>query len=64
MQRNMQQKEHGKSLLDSTNEEELESPPERESRIMTVKIIKNLENKMETWINRLEAQVEKDASSV
>ena len=50
--------------MDSTNEEELESPPERESRIMTVKIIKNLENKMETWINRLEAQVEKDASSV
>jgi len=30
---------------------------------MTVKIIKNLENKMETWIE-LEAQVEKDASSV
>ena len=56
MQRNMQQKEHGKNPLDSTNEKELESTPEREFRIMIVKMIKILKTK---WRHGLEAQVEK-----
>ena len=33
--------------------------PEKEFRIMIVKMIQNLENKMELQINRLETRVEK-----
>ena len=39
--------------------EETESLPEKEFRIMIVKMIQNLENKMELQINRLETRVEK-----
>ena len=47
-QRNIQQvKEHDKCSPNQTKEEETESLPEREFRIMIVKIIQNLENKME-----------------
>ena len=42
-----------------TKEEEIGSLPEKEFRIMIVKIIQNLENKMEVQINRLEAWVKK-----
>ena len=35
------------------------SPPEKEFRIMIVKMIQNLENKMESQINRLETRIEK-----
>ena len=41
-----------------TEEEEIGSLPEKEFR-MTVKMIQNLENKMELWKNRLETRVEK-----
>ena len=37
-----------------TKEEEIGSLPEKEFRIMIVKMIQNLENKMELQINRLE----------
>ena len=40
-------------------EEEIESLPEKEFRIMTVKMIQNLENKMELQINSLETRIEK-----
>ena len=40
-------------------EEEIGSLPEKEFRIMIVKIMQNLENKIELWIYRLETQVEK-----
>ena len=47
-QRNMQQmKEQGKNPRDKTNEEEIGSLPEKEFRVMTVKIIQNLGNRME-----------------
>ena len=47
-QRNMQQmKEHGKNPQDQTNEEETGSLPEKEFRVMIVKLIQNLRNKME-----------------
>ena len=47
-QRNTQQmKEHGKNLPDLTNEEEIGSLPEKEFRIMIVKMIQNLGNRME-----------------
>ena len=47
-QRNIQQvKEHDKCPPNQTNEEATGSLPEKELRIMIVKIIQNLENKME-----------------
>ena len=46
--RNMQQmKEHGKSPPDQTDEEELGSLPEKEFRVMIVKMIQSLGIKME-----------------
>ena len=47
-QRNMQQmKEQGKNPLDQTNEEGISSLPEKECRVMIVKMIQNLGNRME-----------------
>ena len=47
-QRNTQQmKEQGKKPPDLTNEEEIGSLPEKEFRIMIVKMIQNLGNRME-----------------
>ena len=47
-QRNTQQmKEQGKNPQDQTNEEEIGSLPEKEFRVMIVKMIQNLENRME-----------------
>ena len=40
-------------------EEEIESLPEKEFGIMIVKMIQNLENKMELQINSLERRIEK-----
>ena len=59
-QRNIQQvKEHDKCLQKQAKEEEIESLSEKESRKMTVKMIQNIENKMELQINRLETRIEK-----
>ena len=59
-QRNIQQvKEHDKSPPNQTKEDEIGSLPEKEFRMMIVKIIQNLENKMELQINSLEARIEK-----
>ena len=47
-QRNKQQmKEQGKNAPDQTNEEEIGSLPEKEFRVMIVKMIQNLGNRME-----------------
>ena len=47
-QRNTQQvKEQGKNPSDQTNEEEIVSLPEKEFRVMIVKMIQNLGNRME-----------------
>ena len=47
-QRNIQQvKEHDKSPPNQTKEEDIGNLPEKEFRIMIVKMIQNLENKME-----------------
>ena len=47
-QGNMQQmKEQGKNPPDQTNEEEIGSLPEKEFRVMIVKMIQNLGNRME-----------------
>ena len=59
-QRNIQQvKEHDKCPPNQTTEEEIWSLPEKEFRIMIVKMIQNLENKMELQINSLETRIEK-----
>ena len=47
-QRNTQQiKEQGKNPPEQTNEEEIGSLPEKEFRVMRVKMIQNLGNRME-----------------
>jgi len=59
-QRNIQQvKEHDKSPPIQTKEEEIGSLTEKEFRIMIVKMIPNLENKMGLQINSLETRIEK-----
>ena len=59
-QRNTHQvKEYDKCPPIQTKEEEIGSLPEKESRIIIVRMIKNLENKMELQINSLEARIEK-----
>ena len=59
-QRNIQQvKEHNKSPPNQTKEEEIGRLPEKEFRKMIVKMIQNLENKMELQINSLETRIEK-----
>ena len=46
-QRNIEQvKEHGKKPQDHTSEEEIGSLPAKEFRVMIVKMIHNLSNKM------------------
>ena len=59
-QKNIQQvKEHDKCPTNQTKEEEIGSLPDKKFRIMIVKMIQNLENKMEIQINRLETWIEK-----
>ena len=60
MQRKMQwMKEYDKNLQDQINEEESSNQPEQEVRVIIVKMIQNLENKMKAQINRLEARIKK-----
>ena len=59
-QRNTQQvSEQNKCPPNEINEEELGNQPGKEFRIMIVKMIQNLENKMELQINILETRIEK-----
>ena len=59
-QRNTQQvKEHEKCPPSQTKEEEIRNLPEKQFRIMTIKMIQNLENKMDLQINSLETRIEK-----
>ena len=52
---------HGQRNLINAHQtkEEIGSLPEKEFRIMIVKVIQNLENKMELQINSLETRIEK-----
>ena len=57
---NIQQvKEHDKCPPNQTKEEEIGSLPEKEFRIMIVKMIQNLEIKMELQIKSLEIRIKK-----
>ena len=59
-QRNTQQiKEQDKCPPNQTKEEEIGNLPDKEFRIMIVKLIQNLETKMESQINSLETRIEK-----
>ena len=57
--RNTQQvKEQNKCPPNHTKEEEMGNIPDKEFQIMIVKMIQNLENKMELQTNSLETRVE------
>ena len=59
-QRNTQQvKEQDKCPQNQTKEEEIGNLPDKEFQIMIVKMIQNLENKMQLQINSLETRIEK-----
>ena len=59
-QRNTQQvKEEDKCPPDQTKQEEIGNLPDKEFQIMIVKMIQNLEIKMESQINTLETRIEK-----
>ena len=58
-QRNTRQiKEKDKCPPNQTKEEEIGNLPEKEFRILIVKMIQNLEIKMESLKNRLETRIE------
>ena len=58
-QRNTHQvKEQDKCPPNQTQEEEIGNLPDKEFRIMIVKMIQNLENKMESQINSLETRID------
>ena len=60
IQRNTQQvKEQDKCPPNETKEEEIGILPDKEFWMMIVKMIKNLEIKMESQINSLETRIEK-----
>ena len=59
-QRNTQQvKEQDKCPPNQTKEEEIGNLPDKQFQIMIVKLIQNLEIKMESQINSLETRIEK-----
>ena len=59
-QRNTQQvKEQDKCPPNQTEEEEIGNLPDKEFQIMIVKLIQNLEIKMESQMNSLETRIEK-----
>ena len=59
-QRNTQGvKEHEKCPPSQTKEEEIGNLPEKEFRIMIIKMIQNLKNKVKLQINSLETRIEK-----
>ena len=53
-------KKQGKNLQDQINEEELGNLPEKEFRVMIVKMIQNLGNRMEAWIEKIQEMFNKD----
>ena len=59
-QRNTQQvKKQDKCPTNQTKEEEIRNLPDKQFQILIVKMMQNLENKMELQINSLETRIEK-----
>ena len=50
----LQMKEQGKNLQEQINEEEIGKLPEKEFRVMIVKMIQNLGNSMEAQIEKIQ----------
>ena len=48
-----QMKDHGKNPQNQTNEKEIGSLPEKELRVMIVKMIQNFGNNIEEQMNRM-----------
>ena len=55
-----QMKEQGKNLQDQINEEEIGNLPEKEFRVMVVKMIQKLGNRMEAQIEKIHEMFNKD----
>ena len=53
-------KEQGKNLQDQINEEEIGNLLEKELREKIVKMIQNLGNRMEAWIEKIQEMFNKD----
>ena len=56
----LQMKEQGENLEDQINEEEIGNLPEKEFRVMIVKVIQNLGNRMEARIEKIQEMFNKD----
>ena len=52
-------KEQGKNPPEQTNEEEIDSLPQKEFRVIIVKMIQNLRNKMEKFQETFNKDLEK-----
>ena len=57
-------KEQGKNLQDQINEEEIGNLPEKEFRVMIVKMIHNLRNRMEARIEKIQKMFNKDVEEL
>ena len=53
-------KEQGKHLQDQIKEEEIGNLPKKEFRVMIIKMIQNLGNRMEAWIEKIQGMFNKD----
>ena len=53
-------KEQGKNLQDQINEEEIGNLTEKKFRIVIVKMMQNLRNRMEAWIEKIQEMFNKD----
>ena len=56
----LQTKEQGKNPQDQINEEEISHLPEKEFRVMIVKMIQDLWNRKEAWIEKTQEMFNKD----
>ena len=52
-------KEQGKNLQDQINEEEISTLPEKEFRVIIVKMIQNLRNRMEARTEKIQEMLNK-----
>ena len=59
-----QMKEQGKNLQDQINEEEIGNLPEKEFRVVIVKMIWNLRNRMEAQIEKIQEMFNKDLEEI
>ena len=53
-------REQGKNLQDQINEEEIGNLPEKEFRVLIVKMIQILRNRMQAWIEKIKEMFNKD----